>query len=59
MDIPRLSKPSITRIKFNGWTTLLLALAALVVLGAVLLQTTESGYGIPKAGPQDIGFHGG
>ena len=48
MDIPRLGKPSITRIKLNGWTTLLLALAALVVLGAVLLQTSGSGVEFPK-----------
>ena len=48
MDIPRLSKPNTIRVRLNGWTSVILALAALVVLGAVLLQTTGSGMEFPQ-----------
>ena len=48
MDIPRLSKPSEIRVKFNGWTLVALTVLALVVLGAILMQTIGTEMDFPK-----------
>jgi glycine betaine/proline transport system permease protein len=48
MDIPRLGKPSILKVKLNGWTLVAMSVLALVVLGAILIQTVGTDMGFPK-----------
>ena len=51
MDIPRLSKPSFTKLigsKLTGWSTVILALVAIVILAAIFLQTSGNSMEFPK-----------
>ena len=51
MDIPRLSKPSFTKLtgsKLTGWHFTILSAIAIVVLGVIFLQTTGSDMEFPK-----------
>ena len=48
MDIPRLGKPTGIKLKLNGWTLVGMSVLALVVLGAVLLQTVGTDMDFPK-----------
>ena len=51
MDIPRLSKPSFTKLtgsKLTGWHFTILSAIAIVVLGVIFLQTTGSDMAFPK-----------
>lgn len=48
MDIPRLGKPNAIKVKLNGWTLFAMTVLALVVLGAVLMQTVGSSMEYPK-----------
>ena len=51
MDIPRLGKPSFTKLtgsKLTGWHFTILSVVAFVVLAAIFLQTTGSDMEFPK-----------
>ena len=51
MDIPRLSKPALSKLagtKMTGWNFVFIALIASVVLAAIFLQTMGSGMEFPK-----------
>ncbi len=51
MDIPRLSKPTFSKLtgsKLNGWSTVIITVLAMVILGVVLLQTVGSDMDFPK-----------
>ncbi len=48
MDIPRLSKPSTIKVKLSGRTLVAMSVLALVVLGAILIQTVGTDMGFPK-----------
>lgn len=58
MDIPRLSKPNIVKVKLNGLTLVALSALALVVLGAILIQTVGTDMEFPKLSHKTSYFTG-